>query len=213
MLLAFCVAGLYHCTMQDPKLKPSWWYYVVAGVVMAAGVTWFTWFLLTGLTGLATDMTQMVLPGEHELELSEAGTYTVFHEYKSVVDGKVYSTAGDLSNLYCTLVAVSSGKEMPLPRSTMNSTYSLGTRAGASVFECQVNEPGKYVFSAAYPNGRTEPEVVFTIGHGFTRSLLTIIFGSMGIMGGSFILAAVIAVITAIRRSNYRKRLTPPLTP
>ncbi|MDP6542811.1 MAG: hypothetical protein QGH60_02405 [Phycisphaerae bacterium] len=78
--------------MSETEVKPSGWYYVLAGLVLAGGIAGFALFLFSGLTDLSGGLTQMVVPGEHELTLSEAGDYTVFHEYRSVVGSKVYST-------------------------------------------------------------------------------------------------------------------------
>ena len=90
--------------MPRTKVTPSRWYYVLAGVVLAAGLAGFSLLLFNGLSSLTGGLSQMVVPGQHELVLSETGGYTVFHEYQSVVGNKVYSMAqGGLPGLQCGL--------------------------------------------------------------------------------------------------------------
>src|SRR5262249_43393791 len=39
-------------------------------------------------------MIRVVVPGDAELKLEEPGTYTIFHEYHSLVDGRIYTVEG-----------------------------------------------------------------------------------------------------------------------
>jgi len=150
-------------------------------------------------------MTQIVVPGQRELHLSETGQYTVFHEYKSVVGDKVYS--GSLSGLQCSLTSKATGEQIPLSPSSANSTYSMGPRSGVSVFDFSVQSPGLYVFSAQYPAGEDGPEVVLAVGHGFVKQLLVTILGGLGIMFGSMGVAGTIAVLTYFKRHREFKRI------
>lgn len=194
--------------MSKIKVKPSGWYYVLAGLVLVAGISVFVVFLVNGLLGLSEGMTQMVVPGRHELKLSEAGDYTVFHEHQSVIGNKVYSTGrSGISGLQCSLRSKQTGAEIPLAPSTMNSTYSMGSRSGVSIFGFSIDSPGEYVFSAQYPPGREGPQAVLTVGHGFVRQLLTTILGGLGIMFGSILAAVAITVITYVKRRKARRRL------
>lgn len=199
--------------MPKTKVKPSRWYYVLACLVLGTGLTGFVWFLFSGLSSLEGGLTQLVVPGDHELTLSEMGGYTVFHEYQSVVGNKVYSMAqGGLSGLQCSLAFKATGEEIPLSESTTNSTYSMGSRSGVSIFDFRIDSPGTYVFSAQYfPGeegpGEEGPEAVLSVGHGFVKQLLVTILGGLGIIFGAMGAAAAIAVITFVRRRRARKQL------
>ena len=193
--------------MPKTKVKPSRWYYVLAGLVLGAGLAGFGVLLLSGLSDLTGGLTQMVVPGQHELTLSETGGYTVFHEYQSVVGNKVYSMAqGGLSGLQCGLASKATGEEIPLSRSTMNSTYSMGSRSGVSVFDFRIDSPGTYVFSAQYPPGEERPEAILSVGHGFVKQLFVTILSGLGIMLGTVGAAAAIALITFRKRRRAQKQ-------
>ena len=98
--------------MPKTKIKPSRWYYVVAGTALVTGGAVFAVFLLNGVSGLTEGLTQIVVPGRHELILSETGRYTVFHEYRSVVENRVYSMPKiGLSGLQCDLAFEATGFE------------------------------------------------------------------------------------------------------
>ena len=189
-------------------MTPSRWYYVLAGLVLGAGLAGFGLFLFHGISGLTGGMTQVVVPGEHELTLSKTGAYTVFHEYQSVVDKKVYSmTQGAISGLQCSLRSKLSGEEIPLTQSGMNATYSMGSRSGVSVLDFRIDSPGIYVLSAAYSPGSEGPETVLSVGQGFLKQLLLTILGSIGIMFGAVGGAVAIAATTFVKRRKSRKQI------
>ena len=194
--------------MFETKVKPSGWYYVLAGMVLAGGIVGFVLFLLSGLSGLSGGLQQIVVPGEHELTLTEAGDHTVFHEHQSVVGNKVYSTGkGGISGLRCSLRSKATGREIPLSPASMNSTYSMGARSGVSIFDFSIDSPGDYLFSARYPADQEGPETVLSVGHGFVKKLLVTILGGLGMMFGGLVIASAIAVVTFVMRRASRKRL------
>jgi hypothetical protein len=89
----------------------------------------------------------------------------------------------------------------------MNSTYSLGSRSGVSVFDFHIGTPGVYVFSAQYPTGEKRPEAVMALCHGFGRKLLVTILGSLVILFGSLGAAGAMATITLVKRRRAVKRM------
>ena len=198
--------------MSETNVKPSGWYYVVAGLVLVGGIAGFVFILIDGLSDLSGSMQQVVVPGQHELTLTEAGSHTVFHEYRSVFGDKVYSSRqGGISGLRCRLVSKTTDREVQLSPSSMNSTYSMGSRSGVSIFDFNIDAPGDYMFSAQYPPGQDGPETVMAIGQGFMGRLMMTILGGLGTMFGSMGLAIAIAVVTFIKRRKSRK--SPPDIP
>lgn len=194
--------------MSRIKVTPSGWYYVLAGLVFVAGSVGFGLFLFSGLSGLSGGLRQMVVPGQHELTLSGAGDHTVFHEYQSVVGSKVYSTGqGGIAGLRCSLSSKATGQEIPLSPSTVNSTYSVGSRSGVSIFDFSIDSPGDYLFSARYPAGQEGSQAVLTVARGFVEKLLVTILGGLGMMFGGLGIAIAIAVITFVKRRGARRRL------
>ena len=194
--------------MSEKKIKPSGWFYVLAGLVLVGGIVGFVFFLVGGLSDLSGGLTQVVVPGSQELTFSKIGAHTVFHEHKSIVGNKMYSmTPGGLAGLRCRLVSKTDGQEILLSPTSMNSTYSLGSRSGVGVFDFNIDAPGEYLFSASYPPGQEGPQAVLAIGHGFVEQLLTTVLGGLGIMFGSLIAAIAIALTTFLMRRGAKKRL------
>jgi len=179
--------------------KPSGWWFVFAGLVGATVLGLFIYFLFTGIFGLTDGLTQVVVPGKAELKLVETGGYTIFHEYRSRVKGKTYTWGVSLTGLTCHLTAPS-GDEVPLRPASVNSTYSINERAGTAVLEFTIAEPGVYQFSAAYSDGRAEPEGVLAIGHGFVSKLVTLILTCIATLVFGEGIAVAIVVVTIVRR-------------
>jgi len=203
--------------MNNGEIHPSRWYYGIAGVIFVGGWVAFGVFLFMNLSGMGSKLQQVVVPGKTDIALRDAGDYTIFYEYQSVVDNRVYSTAHELSGLGVTLTSKATGSLLSLVPNTSNSTYELGGRAGTSVFEFNIIEPGAYELSASYPKGQVGPEVVLAVGHDFTVGLLTTIFGSLAIAFGSNAISIALTIYTVIKRNKAIKRLKsgdgPPLTP
>lgn len=203
--------------MNNGEIRPSRWYYAIAGVIFVGGWVAFGVFLFTNLSGMGSKLQQVVVPGKSEITLPDPGSYTIFHEYKSVVGGKVYSTEQQLSGLEVTLHSKATGVLVPLAPATSNGTYEFGSRAGASVFEFKIPDPGVYELSASYPEGQQGQEVVLAVGHDFTGGLLTTVFGSLAIVFGSMGISLALTIYTLIKRSNAIKRLKAgsksPITP
>jgi hypothetical protein len=194
--------------MSDKKVKPSGWFYLLAALVLMGGIAGFVLVVFNGLADLSGGLTQVVVPGSEELTFSKVGDYTVFHEYKSIRGNRVYSmTPGGLAGLQCRLVSKATGKEIPLAPTSMTSTYSMGSRSGIGVFDFNIESPGKYLFSAQYPDGQEGQQTVMAVGHGFMAKLFTTILGGLGIMFGSLAAAIAIWLTTFLMRRASRKRI------
>ena len=100
---------------------PGRWRYLVAAAIGVTGLVLFGVFLFRGLMDLAPGI-QVVVPGRHEFHLADPGRYTVFHEHRSVVEDRVYSTGQGLGGLECGLSALGSGFPVQLSQAWMNTT-------------------------------------------------------------------------------------------
>jgi hypothetical protein len=177
-------------------------FYALGIVILIAGIGFFVMFLFTGIVGLAGRTTRVVVPGEKELVLSEPGKYTVFHEYKSVIDGKVYASSPQLADLDITLRDQASEEKVKLSPTAVSSTYNIGGRSGYGVFDFRIDRPGTYLLSANYLEDRPGPETVLAVSHGFVTDLVKLIFASIGILFGTLAVSILIIVITLVKRRN-----------
>jgi hypothetical protein len=166
----------------------------------------FTLFLFKSLGSLTDALTQIVVPGQWDITLAKAGDYTVFYEYKSIVQNKVYATNESLSGIECVLTSNTTGKPVAFAPASVNSTYSVGSRAGVSVLNFSIKQPGTYEFSCGYSQGKEGSEVVLAIGQGFTGKIAGTVFGGLAIFFGSGAIAISIAVVTFLRRRKAKQR-------
>ena len=180
--------------------SPIW--FVVAAVIGVGGFVIAGFNLFSGLGAFEGRMMQVVMPGSVTLNLSEAGTYTVFHERRSVVDGKSYSsdsTAGLRLSVFAP-----DGTDLDLTPSS-GSTYTFNGREGRSLATFRVATPGLYRVTGTLPNGRTEPKVVLALGAGVLGGMFRMIGLSIAFAIGGVAVAALIVILTVIGRGKARR--------
>jgi hypothetical protein len=56
----------------------------------------------------------------------------------------VYSTGEDVPSIQVNLVSRDTGSEIPLSNTSMNSTYTVGSRSGIGIFDFSIDKPGIY---------------------------------------------------------------------
>ncbi len=181
------------------------WYFVAAAVLVIGAAAAVAWVAMQ-LPKLNDKLIQVVVPGEATLRLTEAGTYTIFHERTSVVDGRVYAS-DSLSGLRISL-RNERGERVSLSSPQMSSTYNFSGRSGVAVFTFEVAQPGAYRLSAAYDNARSGPRAVLAVGAGFLGALFSIVFGALGFALGGVAAAVIIAAIVFVKRRRASRVAT-----
>ena len=157
--------------MNKEIIKPSKLFYGIAGGIFVIGIVLFVIVLVKGITSSVDRLNMRVLvPGTENLELDEKGNYTIYFEYRSVVDGKVVETR-DINGLKCSLMNTDTAEYIELESTSSSSNYSVGGRKGYSVFEFSIDQPGEYELKAVYDTGKGE-EAVLVIGKGFGSTLI-----------------------------------------
>ncbi len=187
------------------RIRPSWWYYVLALAVFAGGMVYFFYDLWHELPHIADSLVQVVVPGEAQLELKHGPNYTIFLEQRSVLNGKVYSTADSIGGLECK-VNGTDGEVIPVGLPNVSTTYELGGRSGHSVLEFRVPANGNYKFACRYGHGASGPKVVLAVGSGVWAGILRIaLTGSLAFFGGIGA-AFLIGLVTFLRRHQAKTR-------
>jgi len=180
---------------------PSRWWYLLAAAIVLAGFAGMAAFMLPRIQAMADALIQVVVPGEAEMTLDKPGTYTIFHEQRSVVGDRLY-VSDNISGLRVTVKSAATGKEVPVGPTALSETYTLGSRSGESVFAVDITEPGDYRLAAAYGDGRSQPQAVLAIGHNFLGGLMMTIFGSLAIVFACIGAATVIVIAVWRKRSQ-----------
>ena len=177
---------------------PGRGWYAVALIVAIAGWTGMVLLLVARLSGSADRMIRVIVPGETELRLNEAGTYTIFHEHRSSFEGRSYHVE-DLGDLAIVVRSRASGAVLPLKDST-STRYTVGGRSGRSLYQFEAAAPGAYQISGTYAAGRREPQTILAIDRGFVGELLLTILGALAMAFGGTLLAIFVAVYVRRRR-------------
>ena len=174
----------------------------VFGIIGIIGFIFFVVFLFKQINEQAPKI-QLVVPGTHEIELSKPGTYTVFYEYRSVLESKVYVTGEALpAELLVTLYSRAGAKEVDLKQPSMNNTYNIGGRAALSLLEFNIDNPGTYIINARYAGDVEKPDIVLAIGQ---FKLFGVIFGAIGILFASLIITITGCIIVLMAYLKSRK--------
>lgn len=187
--------------MNTRKLPSAWWY-LLPSILLIIGIALVFYFVITII--FSTDQGEgFVVPGSYELLIEEPGTYTIFHEYRTNIDGKYYETDEEISGLSLILENKADGSMIELT-SSGNSHYSNNGREGDSVASFRTGEPGTYILSAQYEDGQG-PDVVLTISKDYVKSLMFGIgsmFAAIGFIGLSFISFIVVLLIRITRKNQ-----------
>lgn len=195
--------------------EPSWrgnsgpisrWMYLAPVILVVVGGAAFGYFLYASLSSLSASLTQTMAPGTTEVTLARPGVYTVFHEYESEFDGKVYSVPQALPDLECGLVSSSTGKTVTLERPAGKKRYSIIGRAGVSLYEFIIKQPGAYQFSCEYIDGKQGPDTIISVGAAFFGDLVKAIFIGFLILGLSSFTGIVAFVAIYLQRREALKK-------
>jgi hypothetical protein len=178
------------------KSKAGYW---LAPIPLIAGLALAGWLVWSGVEALQNALTRVVVPGSGVLVLDEPGTYTIYHEADSVIDGKLYSVQ-DIAGLSVSATEEANGQAIAVTVPGFSSSYTIGGHSGKSVFAFTIAEPGRYRLSAAYSGGQTGPQTVLAVSRGFFGRLLGAIFGAIGAVFAGFAAALTLVLTTYFRR-------------
>jgi len=198
---------------ETASIRPSKAYYWLAAPFLVLGVGLFVYLLFHELYHLTDSLTQVVVPGSADLNLSKGPIYTVFLEEESVVDGKIYATRESVNGLTCNVKSQVNGNAIGLRRPRMSTTYTVGGRSGRSVLEFSVSEDGEYHFACSYEEGSQGPEAVVAVGSGVGEKITKTVLSALAAMfGGGGIAGCIVLVVTVLRaRARARKQSPPPV--
>jgi hypothetical protein len=195
-------------TTTPPAARPPgriW--YLLAVLIAIAGWIGMVMVLVAGLSGSTDRMMRILAPGQSELALDESGTYTIFHEYRSILNGRVYNV-DSVSGLQVVVREKASGATLALS-STTGSNYSVGSYHGRSLFSFEARKPGVYLLSASYDDGRKQPQTVLAIARGFVGALIGTILGALASAFGGMALAITLFIVVFIKRKRARQATAP----
>jgi hypothetical protein len=214
--------------VESQKIKPSRWYFVLAAGIFLAGIvvaslvmgrgaeSFFTMFKdFDSETG--SIMQRVIVPGSGELELSNTGSYTIFYEYRSEMNGVEYQTGGNLPDMDCSLTNGETKLEISPSFSQARYRSEVHDRAGVAVMQFEVEQPGTYTLACAYTDGSERPEIVLAATEEFLTEILVPTFGFVGnlMLGTGLVCVSSLAtlilfIFVAVKRGNAKRQLQAP---
>jgi hypothetical protein len=182
--------------------SPNKWFYVLGIIIILAGTISSAFLLISEFGKITGESKQIIVPGSSDLMLPTIGTYTVFYENQSVVDGKIYVTGEDISGLEIKVINKTTGSKIETYLPSGSTSYSIGGRTGKSILAFNINQSGIYQLSANYSKGRSGPEIVLAIA---TFNILSAAMTIGIIYLLSFAIGVIIIIWTYIKRRNSKK--------
>ena len=179
--------------------SPLW--FVLAGAIALAGLVAAALYAMPRIAEVDQGTIRIVVPGSTVLSLDRPGTYTIFHERRSVVNG-IYYASDSANGLRVTVVAEGSGAHVALTQPRMSSSYEIGGREGKSILAFDVTEPGRYRLTASLESGAAQPKIVLAISRGLIGSVFRIVLTTLGIAFGGVGLAGLLVLLVIWRRSK-----------
>jgi len=179
------------------------WWYLVAVAIALGGFAAMAAFMLPRMQKMADELVQVVVPGEAELTLKKAGTYTIFHAQRSVVGDRLY-VSDNISGLKIGVQSATTRKKIPIAPSSGSETYTFDNRSLTSAFVFDIPAPGRYRLVANYEDGRNEPLAMLAIGHETVTDIMTTVLGGLAIVFICHAVAIVMVVVVLNRRSAAR---------
>ena len=179
-----------------PSHVPGRVWYFIAALIFLAGLAAMLTLMVEQLSGIGSRMIQVIVPGQSELTLDKAGTYTIFHEYRSTVGTRVFAVE-TVSGLSVTVRSKATGEDVLL-QTTTGASYR-------SILNFKITEPGTYLLIAGYSDGRREPQTVITVDRGFVGSILLTVGAAFALLFGGLAGAGGLVIFVAIKRHKAKQ--------
>lgn len=192
---------------MNKKMKPGIWIYGIGVSIFLIGIAFSICFLVYNLLNLQKSSTRVVVPSKTNIVLNKQGKYTIFYEYQSVIDNKIYSTKkSDVYDLTCNLINNSTGEKIPLSECTISSNYNTGSRKGSSLMSFNISKPGTYTLSAFYGNNKNEPRIVLAVTVSYAFSIIVLVLKFLGMLLLTVILSIIILYFTYKKRKKLKSK-------
>lgn len=179
-----------------------WLWVLGAALIIIPGIIALVLFFVDIIN---TPSERYVFPGTHEIQFDDTGEYTVYYEYQSTVDGVAYLTSEDIPDLQVMLQSKDDLERVEIESASFNESYSYGSRAGKSLFEFDIDEPGVYILTAEYQDGSSTPDIVLAVRE--SLDIIGIMLRSLFIGLGGFILGVIVILLGILKWHTTRQKM------
>jgi hypothetical protein len=184
-------------------VRPSLWWFAVAGGLALAGIAAGIVLLYTGVTRVTDrvdDFTRIDVPGSGEVTIDDPGGYSIYHEYFGASNDDDFDD--DFQSTPGVTVTDPSGNEVTLRSYTTSVTYDFGGHEGEGLYTFDAEQAGTYQVETTGDSTST-----IAVGRGIGRGLVASIAGGLAVGALGVIAGIVLAIVTGVRRSSSRRRL------
>ncbi len=199
---------------EMPPIEPPKRWYWFGSIAIAVGLIVGAVWAINGLVVAVRQVdhfARVVMPGKAELAFARAGSYTIYYEYSSAVDGVRYETSHTVPDGLKVVVsdADTNNAITTLELYTGDVTVDSNGRRGKAVFTFTLDKPGNYFIEATTADP-AQPKFVLSIGRGFVRKVLVALgIGALFAFGGLAIGLPMI-IVTGVRRGKEKRRRGAP---
>lgn len=183
------------------KSKAGYW---LAPLPLIIGLAIAAWIGIDAAHKIGNAFTRFVIPGSGVVALEKPGTYTIFHETQSVIDGRIYAVK-NVPGIKVDVAPEAGGAPIPVTTPNGHSTYSVGSSKGESLLAFTVAQPGRYRVTAAYNPGQNGPQTVLAVSKGIFGTL----FRAIVIVIGSVLLGFALSLALLLTTYFRRRRMVP----
>lgn len=189
-----------------PKAARGGGFFARAGVLFFAGVVLAGLFLVWVGGDLRGDILRVRGGAPAAVEFPQPGTYTLFHEYWTVVDGQRVHRTPELPPTELRLVDAD-GRPIALAAPASDAGYRLGSRRGTPIAQAEIPAAGAYEFTAmASETVPGAPRFVYVFAQHLPRRLLWSTVGSLLIFT-AFGMAALAMIGTTLKYRMLARRI------
>lgn len=153
------------------------------------------WIFIQGFGGWSTSF---LGPGSVKIEIPAAGDYRLWHESKTIIDGRLHVVDDELPAGSVIEFSDAGGSAIPLQPTRVSMSQQIGSTRRVALGRIEIPEPGNYTASVTgfeQPRKFRLSEIRF-LDH-FLRAMLFALPGMLLAMAG-----LIWAIVVAARRRN-----------
>ena len=185
--------------MSPTRPNPLW--YIVGCLIVAAGFAQAAWITLHAAKDRIASMHRMIVPQRHNVQL-KPGSYQLYFETKSLLQGAPQQSTGDSANISCTLSHTHTGQAVNLDTTVMPVTYSVDPYQGSSLGSYDITVGGVYQWSCQSRSASPHEISIVSLGGQSdpNRILLRLLLAVF-----AFAIGSLVCVRTYLRRKAYHR--------
>lgn len=176
---------------RRPSTAGYWLGALLAVLTTLGALTWGA-FTFLGWQSHVEDFTRLTPPGTAAVSVTDTGTRFLYLEH---------DRSTPVPSIPAITVTGPSGTQVPLTAYDAEMRYdvpNVANRIGDAVLTFQTDEPGTYQVTIA----DTDPGTTLAVGDNLVRGWGPQVLGSVALLLGGLLLALILAIITAARRSR-----------